>query len=174
MFAAFLVEHRGAAAAQIPPVPSNAAPPPMKSLYTTPRAIPAREQTCQKGRPEMAKVTGMDGKEVEDAGSAGGDSTPFNYDAAEEAAKLVEIEQSKIDEIMDEAKTECAPSRERIANIYKDAAEKGATRKVIKHVVARRTNERRQAEKFAKLSEEHKHQTEQLSLNLEESDAKAA
>jgi hypothetical protein len=74
---------------------------------------------------------------------------------------------------MDDAKKRCSPMNEQIEKIKKEAAENGVTKKVLNHVLADRSAERKRAASFAKLSNEHQGQAQQLALDLETAEAEA-
>lgn len=132
----------------------------------------------------MSKVTDMqgepvDGSEPEQAEAPGPEEGEieneeiFDFEAAVQYALRIEDVQEKIDKIDEEAATRAAPHREKIAELYKEAAGNDVTRKVLKYVVSKRRQDRRRRRSFANLKQVHQQQTEQLEMDLETAEAGA-
>ncbi len=113
----------------------------------------------------MAKrVKATDGKEATGVSALRGNG--FDPEKVQDFVKRIESCQADIDEIMQDAKNDCAPHREDIDAIKDEAHNAGLPRRALNAVISKRRAERRAEEIREKLNEEQQSDFDKLLLAL--------
>lgn len=98
-------------------------------------------------------------------------SNEFTLERATELAgeeiEKIEAEQAKIDSVMEDAKTECAPNRDEIAKLRKKCRDDyGIEAKALGTILTKRRQDRRMADRISNLPDRAREQFDLFEKNL--------